>query len=674
MDHFERIKEALPLTEYAEAHLQHGRERGSYVCPICGSGTGTNKTAALKIYGSGKKWKCFSCDNGGDVFDLIGAVEEITEKSQQLARAAELAGLGSWNQPYREAKQPPKPVRDYSQGTAKHGEYLRACRERLATQGGAAVEGYLQARGYTLEEARRLGFGYDPEHLKAWRDEEGNWTHGARLVIPWTGSNYYHIDRAIDPHAVEVKYSKPRAEEVGTQPLYNPHFTEHEYVFVVEGALDAAPITLLGYNVVALGGTGTNPLISTVRERHYSGAVIDMLDADKRGRETAEQLAEALQDAEATFLKAEEYGLESKYAGRYKDPGEWFAADRKQLGEMLETARALALDKLNARRAEEYRAALQRLNVKDPAREAYKLLDTANLKEPTPTGLETLDNALNGGLRPGELTFLGANSSYGKTSLCNQVADSIAARGLPVVFVTIEQSAQEIIAKSISRLIYVMNPGGYNIASAGEITDRRRRVYWSDSREKTLQAACEHYAQDIAPYMHILEGTEQPRVNDIRAVVETVKEHAGRAPFVFIDYLQLLAPVDGYTSDKRTIDQNVTALRALARDTGAHVVCVSSLNRSSYSGAISYDSFKESGGIEYGADCLIGLQPRGIARKLDGVKDQDKKREADKIYNEAKAQRERPCEIVILKHRNGALPAEPIPVTFKAECALFVCD
>lgn len=66
------------------------------------------------------------------------------------------------------------------------------------------------------------------------------------------------------------------------------------------------------------------------------------------------------------------------------------------------------------------------------------------------TGIAGLDKALDGGLHAG-LTVLGAVSSMGKTSLMLQMADTLAAAGRNVLFITIEMSRMELIAKSAVR-------------------------------------------------------------------------------------------------------------------------------------------------------------------------------------------------------------------------------
>ena len=61
-DDFNNVKESVSLKEYAEAHLTHAR--GGLICPLCGSGTGANKTPAFSIKDD-TSWKCFSCGASG---------------------------------------------------------------------------------------------------------------------------------------------------------------------------------------------------------------------------------------------------------------------------------------------------------------------------------------------------------------------------------------------------------------------------------------------------------------------------------------------------------------------------------------------------------------------------------------------------------------------------------
>ena len=68
--------------------------KGAYICPLCHSGEGRNRTGAFHIYDE-IQWKCFSCDRGGDIFDLIGYVEGIDKFKDQLKRVRELFNLST---------------------------------------------------------------------------------------------------------------------------------------------------------------------------------------------------------------------------------------------------------------------------------------------------------------------------------------------------------------------------------------------------------------------------------------------------------------------------------------------------------------------------------------------------------------------------------------------------
>ena len=82
------VRERLP--EYVETVTTKSRG-GFYTCPLCGSGTGPNKSGAFRIHG--EKWRCFSCGRGGDTFDLIGEIESLPDFKDRARRASELFGI-----------------------------------------------------------------------------------------------------------------------------------------------------------------------------------------------------------------------------------------------------------------------------------------------------------------------------------------------------------------------------------------------------------------------------------------------------------------------------------------------------------------------------------------------------------------------------------------------------
>lgn len=702
-DDFSRIKEAVSLREYAEANLAH--VHGGLVCPCCGSGTGKNKTPAFSIK-KDVSWKCFSCGAGGDVFDLSGAIHDISDKAEQLRIVADwnntpieerrggFRSAGNWaNAKNAEVMQPTgKPKEDFTEGRAKHRQYIADCARRLIEEPNEAVNAYLMERGFTIDEAVKLGFGYDANPKSGWKDEAGKWHKSPRLVIPWIGCDYYHIDRATDERAGDMKYtkppSKPNADKgiaagdcVGSQPLFNPDAFGHSYVIVVEGALDAYAIQLCGYNAIALCGTACDDFANAAAACSYSGIVIEMLDADggadTKGRGAGARLVSLLGEAGITTLSRAEYGIdETDSYGGFKDAGEWFAADRAGLSEMLEVMRGFALDKLGAAKTREYREALQRLKIEEPARIAREILNCENDETPISTGFYSLDNALNGGLRSG-LIVLGAVSSAGKTTFLSQVADFVAANGKPVLFVSIEQSGRELVGKSLSRL---MAKRGFHDVTLYEMGAARWRNSWPVDKARAMADSVDEYAEIIAPNLHVMAASEQPSISDVKAAAYRIAEQRGESPVIMLDYLQILKPQSERDTERQAVDFNISELRRLSGGNGLKtpVITISSLNRGSYSGAIAMESFKESGGLEYGADLLLGLQPYNMEQTVNAETksgtptEQQMKFRAREIVKQFRKQRVKHAELVFLKNRNGALPERPLPFTFYGASSLFV--
>lgn len=660
---FEQVKGSVSLKAYAEQHLEH--VRGGLVCPSCRSGTGPNRTPAFTINPpDGTRWYCFSCGRGGDVFDLAGAVNQTDDRSEQLRTVCEWAGIETGSKPAPSArarvdgarKRPEDSKADPAEGQRRNAAYVEECRKRIHDP--EAVS-YLRSRGVSEDEAEALGLGYDPDSKSPWQRADGSWRRGGRIVIPWKGSGYYHIDRAMDDEAKGAKYCKPPAGEVGPQPLYNPDALKEGSFFVVEGALDAVAVELCGFEAVALGGTGSRSAVEAIAARKPQGVAIVMTDADDAGRRADKSLMDA--------LKASGIAAVSSAVPGAKDAAELLQRDREELRSFLREARDRAEEKAEMAREEAYNGSMRALRALDPLDVVQGIYTLEGAKDPVPTGFETLDGILGGGLQPGALYVLGSLSSFGKTTLAVQMADHVARSGTPALFVTIEQSASEIAAKSLSRL---MSECGLDY-STNDILSRQRREGWGEADWSRLKAACDGYARDVASKLRIYEGTSQPSVNDVRTVAERMAEHDGEPPAVFIDYLQLMAPVSERDSDKQAVDKNIMSLRQMARDLRAPVFVISSLNRSSYSEGVTMDAFKESGAIEYGSDVLLGLQAAGMREHMEQVKDTRAKREAERFVRECKSSDEREVELVVLKNRSGRTPQEGIPLTFKAAASRF---
>ena len=660
-DRFKTIRERVSLQAYCDDRLARAAHGRGYVCPACGSGDGSSVGSDSAFSIKADRWKCFSCNAGGDVFDLAGVLDRTNDRETQLRSVAswariELPGDSAITRKQTSKSKPKpkaKPAKNYAEGREQEMVFINRAKQHINTP---EARRFFNDRSINPDDARALGWGYDPE--------------SDRLIITWPGCDYYHIDRKLSDDDLGPKYTKPASDKVGAQPLYNPEALKEPSFYVVEGAFDAAALETRQLPAVALGGTGAGQLIAELQKLEDKPTAILMLDRDKAGQEASERIA---RDMEAAGLP---YRLMEYPEGiKGKDADEMLFNDDRNasFASWLHDFKAETERQAGDLKEEAYSAALAHLQVTDSLKTAGDLIAGRGAVSRVETGFKKLDGMLNGGIPGDGLTVLGATSSIGKTTFLVQMADQMAEAGRNVLFVTIEQSARELVAKSLSRITRTAPEGASWASSADEIADPIKREAWPQAKTEALFIAMGKYAERTGGRVRYLNGFGQPSAAEIRAVAEFMTAHDGQPPVVYIDYLQLLKPPSERDDDKRAVDKNVSALRQMARDLQTPVVLISSLNRSSYSGEVSQESFKESGGIEYGADLLLAMQPAKLAEGIRGETSEKKaKAKADVITREYKSQHVRETELRVLKHRNARVPDDGVVMTFHAAYSLMV--
>ncbi|GHT47613.1 hypothetical protein AGMMS49936_08720 [Endomicrobiia bacterium] len=272
------------------------------------------------------------------------------------------------------------------------------------------------------------------------------------------------------------------------------------------------------------------------------------------------------------------------------------------------------------------------------------------------TGFERLDEALGGGLYDGKLYVIGAISSLGKTSFALNIADNIASTGRDVLVFSLEMGKYELMTKSISRGTFElclkegMNINNHQALSALEISDKFSYKKYSKEKKEILQLAIDNYTTTKAEHIYISEGMGDIGVRQLRETIDNFKQLGHSAPVVMVDYMQILAPYNQSLNDKQNVDKNATELKRISRDYNIPVILISSFNRTNYLNEVSFESFKESGSIEYAADVVIGLQLK-IAGRQNWTESKPTLNEKREIVNEAKVKNPREIELVILKNR-----------------------
>ena len=334
---------------------------------------------------------------------------------------------------------------------------------------------YLRTRGVSLDTARKWGLGYDRERK--------------RLVIPYVGSEYFHVDRDITGGA-EEKYTVPSTDELGSLPLYNPSAFDSPAFYVVEGPLDALAILDEGKPAVALCGTNYEEVVAASVSRGYRGTIIAALDSDAEGRKAQERFMLALKQSGL-------YGVEFSYHRGAKDAAEARCIEPVQFSVDIARAYEKAVQTRREKLLGSYHEALRHLRVQGPGDVLRGICFNEDSVHPVPTGFRQLDHWLGGGLMPG-LYLVGSAATVGKTSLCLQIADQIAEAGHPVMFVSVVQRANELIAKSIARYLYrerpergaqSLSPTRFSTASAVRIGTGRSRAASSRSPAGTCRTS-----------------------------------------------------------------------------------------------------------------------------------------------------------------------------------------
>lgn len=615
------------LRNYVESVTQKSKGANLYVCPLCGSGTGKSGTGAFSIK-NGTSWKCFSCNAGGDIFDLIGKHERITDYSEQLKRAGELFGVSidsyraTAQEDFRADQNQPK-SEQYTHNNIHTTDYTQ-----FFLQANRDIEKTSYHRGLSIETLNRFKIGY----VESWRHPKApNAPTSPRLIIPTSKESYLARDTREQIPEEQKPYSKSK---VGSIHLFNAKALQNatKPIFIVEGELDALSIIEVGGEAVALGTTTkVKSLLELLKTKKPEQPLIISLDNDEAGEKAYKELSEGLRGLSIPFYRLNP-------AGEYKDANEALQGNREALRQAVEEAEHIQDEAEQAQR-EAY------LNT-STAHYLQSFIDgiADSVNTPyIPTGFKKLDTVLDGGLYEG-LYIVGAISSLGKTTLITQIADQIAQAGQDVLIFSLEMARTEIMAKSISRhtLQQVLSSGGdiRNAKTTRGITTGKRYENYNKTERDLINGAIVAYSQ-YAGHIYISEGIGDIGAEQIR---DTVKQHilfTGNTPVVIIDYLQILAPYSERATDKQNTDKAVMELKRISRDYKTPVIGISSFNRANYKEAVTMEAFKESGAIEYSSDILIGLQLKGAGKK-------------DFDANEAKKKSPREIELVILKNRNGS--------------------
>ena len=675
---FDEVKEKVLLSEYVRSRYSikvSGKRLRFNNCPFCNS----KGCADIYIKDNQEKFDCKVCLKKGSIIDFYGYENNINPqtnegKSQIVNELCKAYGIDN-NTSNQETKlkastellQAQKSdtvvMKPYETKVKKYD--FTDIAEKLHKQLLNSPEGmkYFLDRGLSEDTIKEFKLGYEPKGInEAFRDYPelqykniGDSLEKAecyQYFIPTfddEGVCTYILSRRNDALANQkieegkINYEVDNFRKLKTKNLTGVPTTiynfdkamKNDYVFITEGWCDALSLETLGYTSVALNSvSGVGSFIRKIQDvkDYQSKYYIIALDKDKSGIDARAKLEKELEN------------LKCKVKHLYPE------------GDSIKDINDMLLD-----RADDLKDAISNIFVIiEQEKEdlltkktcyAYldkflkKCIDNRN-KKLLSTGYKKLDKALGGGIY-NSLYVIGGISGLGKTAITLNICENLAKQGKDILYISLELSQDELMSRSVSRFVRETVDERFTPIDYPSYMDIKNGNF--DENSSYFIEGFEEYSK-IAKRITIEETNFNYNTEKIREDIINHKMLTGKAPVVVVDYLQVLPCLKDYGDDKKNIDFNITELKRISRDFDTPVFVISAVNRGNYKKQIGFEGFKASGGIEYTADVVIGLQ-YSFMSDTSGKSDS----EIENLDREAKSKYPREMQTVILKNRNGSI-------------------
>jgi replicative DNA helicase len=211
-------------------------------------------------------------------------------------------------------------------------------------------------------------------------------------------------------------------------------------------------------------------------------------------------------------------------------------------------------------------------------------------------GLPRVDRALGGGIAPRRLVVVAAPTGAGKTTLAIQVARRTGRRGYPVLVISLEMSAGEVVRRS------ALTDAGL---SEADLVNRKMTAADGGRINQALADAERDFASTT-----FIDRPLRPR--DLVAEVRSWTRKVGGHGLVVLDYLQLVPPTDDRASRERQVAEVVAmAKNEICSSLGHACIGISQFNRGANDRAEpGLQHLRESGAIEQYAEVVLFAYPR----------------------------------------------------------------
>lgn len=615
--------------EKAKKEVNH---HTSYVCPICGHGKHGD---GLTVIPNTNTLKCFSCNFTGSVIDLFmksenkNFLEVVTELSSLQGIEINNAISDPVTEEIKNVITEPieENLEEYYKQTSNY--FLNS----------PLAQNYLYRRGIHLETALSTGcIGFDPQ------------SDPARNNHPYPRILFFKGERGILSHynariveddslpVLDRKYAKLKPKGLSEKGFFNSTVLEetdssYNVVFICEGEIDCLSFMEINKPAIALSSKSRGKaFVEYLKDERISKKkqFVVTLDNDPNKQTNKANRAEErelVEELSKLGYKAISYPI----SGKYKDINECLVKDRTLLEENTEKA-------MEEIKKDELDMVIDRILQRDyvPLKSGVSWFDELKI------------------LNKKTLTLLLASPSTGKTSLCQQIACSIAKSGRDIEYLNLEMSNDQMLIKDLTRTIKE-DPALTDIDSIYNVV--------KDSEQfNALETAVKKYRQTV--YKHLRYSNES---NDISDIIKRLEKRAEEnianqkeTPIVFVDYLHLISDKENQANDER-LKNIVYKLKSFSIKYNTAVIAISATNRSSNAGNITMSSGRDTSNLEYTADNVLSLD-------YTRLENTDQNKQQRLLEEQSKEIRE--LTLRVLKARYGAI-GKSVTLKFHAKDSYF---
>lgn len=232
------------------------------------------------------------------------------------------------------------------------------------------------------------------------------------------------------------------------------------------------------------------------------------------------------------------------------------------------------------------------------------------------------------------LYVIGATPAAGKTTFCWQLLEQLAEHGESCIYCSYEMSDIELFTKTAARRLFLRDK--QTSLTAADI----RRGFWSAQLDCIINEVANSKTN-----LQVL-ALQDESIDELLIRLKPLCFDKQKAPIICLDYLQIVP--SSKESTKLGVDDSVRKLKKFQRDTNSTFIVISSFNRANYTQGVSFESFKESGNIEYTADVVWALQ-LNVLNSINSSNIADLRKKID----DAKKQQPRQILLKCLKNRQG---------------------